>query len=253
MRPVLTLLAGAGNAAVRLLLAPACVACARELARPLAGVVCPECWRAIPALTAPLCARCGDALPSWLTGGLCARCRRMPARSVVARSAGRYEGPLREIIHAFKYDQRRLLAGPLSELLVRTGGDWLAEADAVIPVPLHPWRALVRGFNQADDLARQLRPPVWPALARRRAGPPQAALPAARRHANVRGAFTLARWPTSRRVSWPRRLLGRDVLLIDDVMTTGATVEACSRVLQAAGVRRVRALTVARAVTARPG
>jgi ComF family protein len=237
---------------VRLLLAPACASCARELARPLAGAVCAECWQAIPALTPPLCERCGDALPSSMAGPQCARCRRMRGRSVVARSAGRYDGSLRHIIHAFKYDGRRLLARPLADLLKITGEAWLSAADAVIPVPLHPWRALVRGFNQADDLARHLGPPVWPALARRGPGPPQASLPAARRHANVRQAFALAHWPPGTDRIWRRRLAGRSVLLIDDVMTTGATLAACCRALEEAGVRQVRALTVARAVTARP-
>jgi ComF family protein len=168
---------------------------------------------------------------------------------VIARSAGRYEGSLRAIIHAFKYDQRRVLAPALAALVVRACPDWLAEADAVIPVPLHPMRVLQRGFNQADDLARHLGRPVWPALRRRRAGPPQASLPAARRHANVRDAFALARWsaPVGRR--WSRLLRDRAVILVDDVMTTGATLEACGRVLRDAGVGTVRALTVARAVT----
>ena len=189
-------------------------------------------------------------LPSWRSAGPhCARCRRQPARVVMARSAGRYDGSLRAIIHAFKYDQRRVLAPALAALVVRACPDWLAEADAVIPVPLHPMRVLQRGFNQADDLARHLGRPVWPALRRRRAGLPQASLPAARRHANVRDAFALARWsaPVGRR--WSRLLRDRAVILVDDVMTTGATLEACGRVLRDAGVGTVRALTVARAVT----
>jgi ComF family protein len=254
------MLAATANALVRVLLAPPCAACQGPLDRPLVSPVCAECWRAVPRLTPPWCVRCGDALASWRSvGPLCARCRRHEPVFSLARSAGRYDGSLREIIHAFKYGGRRVLAGPLARLMRESGADVLAGADAVVPVPLHPWRALRRGFNQADDLARHLGLPVWRVLRRTRGGPPQAGLPAARRHANVRAAFGLgARLPgTILNALWlepcaARRLRNRVVVLIDDVMTTGATLDACGRVLTDAGVRSVRALTVARAVTARP-
>src|SRR6185436_12745560 len=101
-----------------------------------------------------------------------------------------------------------------------------------------------RGFNQADDLACRLGPPVWRVLRRRRHGPPQAGLPAAQRQTNVQDAFALCRWPFAR-----AQLRNRSVVLVDDVMTTGATLEACARVLIEAGARSVCALTVARAVS----
>src|SRR4029079_3294570 len=129
------------------------------------------------------------------------------------------------------------------------GGDLLACAAGVVPVPLHPWRAMRRGFNQADDLARCLGPPVWRVLRRCRHGPPQATLPAPRRPANVRDAYAL-RAPLLALVAGGttlRSLRNRTVVLIDDVMTTGATMEACGRVLREGGVRSVRALTIARA------
>lgn len=231
------------------MLAPSCAACDGVLARPLAGPVCDACWRAVVRLTPPLCVQCGDALASWrIAGPFCARCRRREPPFRLARSAARYDGSMRQIVHAFKYERRRALAAPLAELMRDAGADVLAGADAVVPVPLHPWRVLHRGFNQAEDLSRHLGLPVWRVLRRRRHGPPQAGLPAARRHANVRNAFALRRTPTLRK---PTSLL-RDcvVVLIDDVMTTGATLEACGRVLAEAGVRSVRALTVARAVAA---
>jgi ComF family protein len=157
------------------------------------------------------------------------------------------------VIRAFKYQGRRALAEPLARLMKEAGGAVLAGADAVVPVPLHPVKALVRGFNQADDLAAHLGPPVWRVLRRTRLSAPQAALPAHRRPANVRGAFApcfgIVFAPAR---SWRRRLEGRTVVLIDDVMTTGATLDACSEVLLAAGVRTVRALTAARAVAGRP-
>jgi ComF family protein len=234
---------------VRTLLAPACAACRSVLEHPLRSPVCAACWRSVHGIVAPLCVRCGDALPSWRAPGpYCARCRRRPPGIDLARSAGRYEGALREILHVFKYEKRRPLAVPLAKLMRDAGRDVLAGADAVVPVPLHPRRAWSRGFNQADDLARELGLPVWRVLRRVRHGPPQAGLPAARRAGNVREAFGLRAIVGVRRT---RSLLrNRRVVLIDDVMTTGATLEACSRVLRLGGANSVRALTVARAVAA---
>lgn len=243
------------DALVRLFLAPSCASCSRLLQQPLESPVWADCWRAVPAITPPCCVRCGDALaPGRMSGPLCTRCRRHVPVFTLARSAGRYEGSLRQIIHAFKYEGRRVLAGPLAKLMKEAGEPVLAGADALVPVPLHPWRALQRGFNQADDLARAIGLPVWRVLARTRHGPPQAGLPAARRHANVRAAYALRAPHFAPPVAiWlngmaARELRNRVVVLIDDVMTTGATLDACGRVLTAAGVRSVRALTAARAV-----
>ena len=237
----------ATNILVRVFLAPACAACEALLARPLDGPVCEGCWQAVARTSPPWCALCGDPLNDWReTDPLCARCRRRPPAFALARSAGRYEGSLRAIVHAFKYDRRRALAAPLGALMRRAGADLLPGVDAVVPVPLHPYRTLSRGFNQADDLAGTLGLPVWRLLRRARHGPPQAGLPAARRHGNVRGAFALRRGVSRSRVRHAA------VVLIDDVMTTGATVNACAGVLLDAGVRSVGVLTAARASTPRP-
>lgn len=254
--------AAAANGLVRTFLAPLCAGCDTVLERPLAGAVCDACWRAIVRITPPLCAICGDALPTGNETGFldpkkpgfstCARCAERPPRFTFARSAGRYDGPLRNVIHVFKYGGRRPLAAPLARLMTAAASEVLAGADAVVPVPLHPWRALRRGFNQADDLAIHLGLPVWRVLRRTRHGPPQASLPAGQRGSNAVGAFRLGlmfRLQNSWRV---RQLRDRTVVLVDDVMTTGATLDACSAVLLAAGVRTVRALTVARTVATRP-
>jgi ComF family protein len=249
-------LSSAANALVATLLAPACAACGRPLAQPLQSPVCEDCWRAVPALTPPWCARCGDAVASWREASLlCARCRRAPPRFAVARSAGRYDGSLRQIVHAFKYRRRRLLAGPLAGLMRHAAADLLVGADAVVPVPLSARRALQRGFNQADDLACHLGLPVWRALRRVRHGPPQAALPAARRHGNVRRAFSIRARPALLLLgaSWASRLRDATIVLVDDVMTTGATLDACGQALLEAGALSVRAMTVARAVAAPRG
>ena len=236
------------NTAVRVLLAPACAGCGALLSRPLTEVICLDCWSGIETLAAPWCEQCGDRLAQDSGATRCGRCLELPRRFERARSAGIYDGTLRDLIHAFKYQRRRQLARPLARLIARTAAAELTDADAVVPVPLHPRRYLTRGFNQADDLARELGVPVWRVLKRRRHGVPQAGLPAERRLDNVRGAFGLrARWTTR---PFARALRNRTFVLIDDVMTTGATVEACSEALLDAGARRVRVLTVARAVAA---
>jgi ComF family protein len=202
-----------------------------------------------------VCDRCGLPLPSLRSAAadaICARCRRQAHAALDrCRSAGVYEDSLREIIHACKYGGRRSLVRPLARFM-REQADTralFAGIDVVVPVPLHWTRRRTRGFNQARDLARALRleAPVRRALRRVRATPPQTDLPAAQRHRNVRGAFALAR----NAAAGARSLDGACVLLVDDVCTTGATLEACARVLKAAGVREVRAVTAARAVWTR--
>jgi ComF family protein len=175
---------------------------------------------------------------------MCSRCDQTSPAFSVARSAGRYHHALRHLIHAFKYDGRRFLSRPLADLLRQQCGSVLSSADAVVPVPLHRWRRVRRGFNQSDDLARELGLPVWRVLRRVRLGVPQAGLPASSRQVNVRGAFALRRGRAT------RRLHATTVVLVDDVMTTGATARECSRILLEAGVRDVRVVTVARASTA---
>ena len=171
--------------------------------------------------------------------------RRRSLRALPPRRATRREGGgrwavrrvLRDILHVFKYGRRPTLAAPLGERLRRQGGDLLDAADGVVPVPLHPRRRRERGFNQAELLARELGRPVLQVLARTRETGTQASLPEAQRHRNVRDAF--ARTGADIR--------GLSLVLVDDVATTGATLEACARVLMAAGAREVAALTVARA------
>jgi ComF family protein len=197
-------------------LAPSCAACGHPLDAPSGGCVCPLCWGAVSRLPPP----------PWTD-----------AEITVGAAGGHYEGALRDIIHAYKYEGRRSLAPPLGRLMREAGAALLEDADCVVPVPLHPWRRLRRGFNQAADLASALDRPVVHALWRVRSTPPQMALPARSRRVNVHNAFVLSPCisPLDRRI----------VVLVDDVRTTGATLNACARVLKAAGAREVRALTVA--------
>lgn len=226
------------------LFAPGCAACGALLEHPAGGPVCARCWRSILPITGPLCDRCGDPLATWRAISVplqqCPRCRRSRRSIDRARAVGEYDGALRTIIHALKYEGRRSLARPLGALMRERGADVLRGARCAIPVPLHPSRKRHRGFNQADDLARAVGLPTCAALQRLRATAAQTGLPAAQRHGNVRDAFGLTRAG--------RRLTGATVVLIDDVSTTGATLEACARVLKHAGVSEVRALTAARVV-----
>jgi ComF family protein len=194
----------------------------------------------LAATFAPCCAACGRVLEAPLRGAVCDWCWE---EARLAR--GRYHGALRQIIHAFKYEGRRSLAPPLSAILREQGAAALAGADAVVPVPLYPLKRLKRGFNQAAELARGLERPVVHALWRVRPTPAQAGLTAAERRRNVRGAFRLSPLLTAR--ARDTFLRDRAVVLVDDVMTTGATLNACASVLQDAGAREVRLLTLARA------
>ena len=240
MRPLL-------DGLLAVLLAPRCIVCGEALDRPTLGPVCPACWNSILPLTPPLCDLCGDPLPTWRVVSVplarCARCRRVPRPLNRSRAIGLYEGALRSIVHALKYEGRRSLAKPLAAMMRARCGDVLSDADLAVPVPLHPSRRRERGFNQAEDLARYVGLPIAAALRRVRRTPPQAELPAGRRHGNVKGAFAAGKDF--------QLVVGRVVVLIDDVSTTGATLDACALVLKDSGAREVRAVTAARVATQR--
>jgi ComF family protein len=220
------------NALLSALIAPPCAVCNRVLDEPLDGAVCPDCWTAVDPRETPAF--------------------RVSASVPRGYALGRYEGTLREIIHALKYDRRRSVAPRLAGLMATHGCGVLEGADLVVPVPLHTRRQRERGFNQADDLACGLGLPVLRALRRIKHTEPQVDLLAAARHANVRGAFAMRRGTGRASRSGFRfsTVTGARVVLVDDVTTTGATLDACARILKAAGVHEVRALTAARVVTA---
>lgn len=230
------------NAFIAAILAPVCACCDTPLADTLDGPVCARCWATIPPPSFALCDICGDTLPSWraASDARCTRCRRRPRVITRGRSIASYEGALREILHKLKYDGRRSVTRGLGERMTRSGAEVLDGADALVPVPLHWIRQYRRGFNQAEELARHVGLPVVRALRRSRRTVTQTDLPEAQRLANVSDAFRLRRGV---------RLTGQVLVLVDDVSTTGATLDACARVLLDGGAAEVRALTAARAAS----
>lgn len=218
-----------------------CHHCAEDLAEGDPGPLCPDCREAVRFVPDLRCRRCGVPLP--YGGAFCRRCRGLKAGACrLLRAAVLYGPEVRSLVHAFKYEARRHLARPLGSWMA---GSWrrhpeLHCAEVLVPVPLHPQRARERGFNQAAELALMLSneagAPVLDALRRVRATLPQYELGRGERQRNVSEAFACA-LPAVR---------GRKVLLVDDLATTGWTLEECARALRAAGAAEVSAFVLAR-------
>ncbi len=224
--------------------------CGADVTRAREYSVCESCWEKALTLSIrpPWCACCGLPFQMEEMAGehLCGTCSVEMPPFAGARSFGYYTGVISRLVQGFKFERRRNLVGLLAPLLAATfGATWSrADFDLVVPMPLHPRRQRERGFNQAALLASWLSkslviPCSHGALARIRHTPPQVGLADAERFRNVRAAFECRR----------RALVaGGRVLLIDDVMTTGATVSSATEALCKAGARSVAVLTVARAV-----
>lgn len=225
---------------------PRCGVCGSFLSWGGSEEICRECLRGMHRVRSPLCRHCG--VP-FRTGPdedrLCERCLREPPSYEAARALFVYEGAVVEAIHRLKYAGKTRLAGILGPPLADPARACLPEGAAplVMPVPLHLARLRERGFNQSLLLARHVARATgfdldWLSLRRTRPTPSQAALGKGHRRENVRDAFA---------VEAPAAVQGRDILLVDDVSTTGSTLEACSRALLESGAERVFGLTVARA------
>ncbi|ROP91172.1 ComF family protein [Stella humosa] len=236
---------GAGRRVMDVLLPPRCLACGTIVAAD--GALCPTCWSTITFISAPCCRRCGVPFAFDPGAGTeCAECIRQPPGFERARSAVRYDDASRPLILGFKHADRTHAAPAYAAWMARAAGPLLAEADVVVPVPLHWSRLIYRRYNQAAMLAMALgrlgrRPAVPDALVRRRRTPTQGLLRRLGRFRNVAGAFAVH----------PRRraaISGKRVLLVDDVLTTGATVEACVRALRGTGAAAVDVVTLARVV-----
>jgi ComF family protein len=231
-----------GTACLDLLLPPRCLACGTTVGA--SGSLCAACWAAITFLGSPCCACCGLPFDFDAADVLCGACTRAHPPFDRARAVMRYDEASRKLVLAFKHGDRLHMAPAFGAWLKRAGSELLAEADLLIPVPLHWTRLFARRYNQAAVLAHALHaaggPPVAPDwLSRRRRTASQGKRNAAARERNVRGAFVLKPG---------REVRGKRVVLIDDVFTTGATVGECARVLRRAGALRIDVLTLARTV-----
>jgi ComF family protein len=236
-----------------------CVLCGSHLPRFSIAPICEICWTEFPVLDAAACSRCGDELDALgSVTALCRACRLAPPPFVRAVAYGLYEGRMKQAIHALKYDGIRPAARELGQMLAQAIAQLAAEAPAellVVPVPLHRTKYSQRGFNQARSLAREAvavlakSHPQWhltlasSTLMRLRPTESQAGLTPRQRRLNVRGAFS---------VSDPAAVLLGHVLLVDDILTTGATARAAAHALLRAGAASVWVATLARARRVRP-
>lgn len=221
-----------------LLFPPRCAGCQRG-----GHLLCPDCLRTMQPLTPPLCQRCGSPL-AFPAGG-CTFCLHNDLRFHGLRCVNLYQGPLRSAIHAFKYQGEQRLAEPLGLLLAWAFTRYHMRADAFVPLPLHEQRQRERGYNQATLLTRVCTaylkvPCLEDCLIRWRPTRAQVGLSVQERRQNVAEAFALA--PSA----YAHRLAGCTIFLIDDVSTTGATLEACAAPLYACGVAEVWGLVLAR-------
>lgn len=246
-----TVRAPALRRAARLLLdavlPPRCLNCGALVGEP--ATLCAACWSKIAFLGGPACACCGLPFEHELgSGALCAACAGQPPAFARARAVFRYDEGSRGLLLAFKHADRTDAVPAFALWLQRAGEELLEDAELIAPVPLHRWRLLRRRYNQSALLANALalragRRAAPDLLLRRRATPPQGRLSAAARRRNLAGALAL-------NPRWAERVAGRRVLLIDDVLTTGATVEEAAKVLCRAGAAAVDVLTLARVILA---
>jgi len=233
---VLPQVAKLGGMALNLLFPQWCIGCGRE-----GDVICYSCRSSLPRVMPPLCPRCGRPQPS---GILCPSCVSWQAEIDGIRSPFRFDGVMRQAVYQLKYRNLRALAAPLAQLL----NDYLitnpVPGEVLVPVPLHRKRLRERGYNQSSLLARKLGklinlPVVDDCLIRQRSAPPQARTSSVEeRQRNVADAFACCN----------QRLRDKQVLLIDDVSTSGATLDACAAALKAAGATSVWGLALAREI-----
>ena len=241
--PALRRLAGF---ALDLLLPPRCLGCGEVIERQ--GGLCSPCWKQLTFLGAPWCACCGHPFEFAIGNQdtLCGGCLAKPPPFRRARAVLSYDDASRPLVLGLKHADQTHAAAAFAAWLARVGAEVLGDADLIAPVPLHRWRLFHRRYNQAALLAQGLgrltgAPVMTDLLQRSRATPTQGGLNRAGRQRNVKGAISL-------RPGREAHSRGARIVVIDDVMTTGATVGECARVLLRAGAAQVDVLTLARVV-----
>jgi ComF family protein len=235
----------AARAALDLALPPRCIGCGERIDAP--GLACARCWSALAFIAPPLCESCGAPFDFAVDGTRrCAACYAAPPAYDRARAAIVYDDGSRNLILGFKHGDRLHAAPAFGAWMARAGAELLEDADIVAPVPLHRWRLLKRRYNQAALIAgyaaRRAGVTHLPdLLERHRATGSQGGLGPLQRARNVAGAFRL-------NPRYADRVKGSRIVLVDDVLTTGATVGACARTLRRGGAARIDVLTLARVV-----
>ena len=228
------------------LLPPLCLICDE----PVGGVatLCPLCWKQVGFIAPPLCACCGVPfdIPAG-AGMLCGACIANTPHYQSARAAILYEESSRKLLLGFKHGDRTHAAQALAVWMHRAAGDLIAQADALLPVPLHRWRLFHRRYNQSALLAHKIaaladKSVLVDVLRRTRATPSQGHRNRKERQENVRGAFEIS-------LRHNPAIKDKVLVLVDDVMTTGATVDECARILLKAGAKRVDIVVLARVKT----
>lgn len=217
-----------------------CSGCGESVPYPEA--LCENCSRALPRINAPYCRACGTPFPGFWKVTICPGCRQAKLPLTRLRSCFLYEGMVRQMIRDAKYRRcARYLRFFAAEMYLLARSEFPSHIGAIVPVPLHKQRQWDRTYNQSElmarDLARWWQIPMWTGLKRIRRTPAQSGLSGRARRRNLKEAFAVT---TLERP--------KSVLLVDDVVTTGATLETCARVLRRSGIRRVYAITIARAV-----
>lgn len=240
--PVLSGLRRAGRAVLNVALPTLCLGCARPVGA--AGSLCPYCWHGMEFIARPYCERLGTPFAADFGQGLLSlRAMAEPPTFGRARAVARYDATARLLVHRLKYSDRLDLGTAMGRWMVRAGQEVLAEADLLVPVPLHRMRFWGRRFNQAGELAKVIGretglPVAHEALRRIKATRSQVGLSASERARNLSGAFRPAAGAAA-------TVRGRRVVLIDDVMTTGSTLNSAANVLRRAGATEVDALVFA--------
>lgn len=207
----------------------------------------PASWKKLEFIADPYCTCCGTPFDFEVEKEtICGQCLEHPPAFTAARAALKYNDTSRDLVLGFKHADKLYAVKTFTPMLRQAGAGFLAEADVIVPVPLHFWRLVRRRYNQAgliaQDLGKEAGIPVIPdALQRIRATPPQGHMKAKDRRRNVKGAFAC-------NPKHAKTLAGRHVVLIDDVLTTGSTANECTKVLFEMGAESVHVLAVARAV-----